>query len=210
MTLRHLIRFAAITVAAVFLMTASANATVIFNTTASAFSGGGLSLGEASGADATLSFQTQPGASVNPPPPSNANYGIFTLACATCTANNAGSPVGAFFSPFTFNLTITETVPNAASGTFVGTSTGGVVYLNQSTITINWAPLLLSGGSFGTTSFAIPSSTLIVNPTSGANDGQTTVQGTVSDNVIPEPATLGLIGGGLIGLGLLRRKRTSR
>jgi len=201
------------TVVAVLLMTASANATVIFNTTSSAFSGGGLTLPSLvvpGSATATLVFQTQPGASVNPPPTSNVNYGIFTLACPLCTANNAPGVIGATFAPFDFNLTITETSPYSASGTFVGHSGGGQVYLNQSNISITWAPLQLGpGANFGTTFFTTTLTTGIVNPTSGTNVGETTVQGAVGD-IIPEPATLGLIGSGLIGLGLLRRKRLPR
>jgi hypothetical protein len=42
---------------------------------------------------------------------------------------------------------------------------------------------------------------------SGAQIGSTTVQGTISSSAIPEPATLSMVGGALLGLGLLRRKK---
>ena len=45
---------------------------------------------------------------------------------------------------------------------------------------------------------------LIVAPNSGTPPGDTTIQGQVS--ATPEPATLSLIGGALLGLGFLRRK----
>jgi hypothetical protein len=48
---------------------------------------------------------------------------------------------------------------------------------------------------------------LIVAPNSGSPAGDTTVQGTVNSSAIPEPATLLLLGAGLLGLGVLRRKR---
>ena len=214
MTIRQLIRAASITMAAVLLMAASANATVTFNTTSSVFSGDGLSLPSLvvpGSATATLVFQTQPGASVNPPPTSNVNYGIFTLACPLCTKQGVPGVMGATFAPFDFNLTITETSPYAASGVFVGHSPGGQVYLDSSNITVTWNPLQLGpGANFGSTFFTTTLTTGIVNPTSGTNVGESTVQGAVGDNFIPEPATLGLIGSGLIGLGLLRRKRLPR
>jgi hypothetical protein len=44
-------------------------------------------------------------------------------------------------------------------------------------------------------------------PNSGTNAGGTTVQGFVDSAAIPEPATLGLVGGALLGLGILKRKK---
>ena len=40
-----------------------------------------------------------------------------------------------------------------------------------------------------------------------ASDGKTVARGNVASNLVPESATLGLIGGALLGLGVLRRKR---
>ena len=57
--------------------------------------------------------------------------------------------------------------------------------------------------------FTITPFSIIVNPTSGAQPGSTTLQGNVVSSVVPEPMTLGLVGGGLIGLGLLRRRKAA-
>jgi hypothetical protein len=167
-----------------------------------------LSLNQFSGAAATLAFVPDPSATTTP---GNVNYGNFTLACALCTLSTATTPVGAIFNGFTFNLRVTDT-SDVATGQFVGTALPGAVYLDTSTITLNWVPLQLGpgtsnalSGNFLTTSFNISPTTRIVNPTSGAQIGSTTVQGTVATG-IPEPATIGLIGAGLLGLGVLRRK----
>jgi hypothetical protein len=40
-----------------------------------------------------------------------------------------------------------------------------------------------------------------------ASDGKPAARGNVASNLVPESATLGLIGGALLGLGVLRRKR---
>ena len=69
--------------------------------------------------------------------------------------------MGATFGAFTFNMVITD-VTDGATGTFVGTSTGGSVFLDQSTIVIAWAPAQIgtgtnhaSSGSFGSTFFTV-------------------------------------------------------
>ncbi|MEO8028047.1 MAG: PEP-CTERM sorting domain-containing protein, partial [Bryobacteraceae bacterium] len=176
---------------------------------------GTLILTSTSGELATLTFDPIP----HPPAvvqtvntPTNINYGIFTVACQTCTTS-----VGATFSAFTFTLFLTD-VTDGATGIFTGSSTGGNVFAQSSTLGVNWVPLQLGpgtsnafSGNFGNSFFTITQQTLIVAPNSGDNVGQTTVQGSVASlpgpvDSVPEPGTLGLIGASLLGLGFMRRR----
>jgi hypothetical protein len=215
MRIGRLVQAASIIGAALF-MAANASATSItFNTDSAGthFGGGGLTLGESSGQTATLTFVADPNTASGVP--SGINFGNFTLACPTCTTIAGGT--GATFNAFTFILVVADVTDGNATGTFVGTSSGGSVFLDQSTIQIAWSPAQLGTGSnnatsgnFGPTSFTITPMSIIVNPTSGAQVGSTTLQGNIFSSTVPEPMTLSLVGGGLIGLGLSRRKKFGR
>lgn len=216
MQLTRTIRSAALCGAAVFMMATAARAgTITFNTAqtgsgGSGFNGtGNLVLQSSSGADATLAFMPDLD-SVNAVP-GNVNFGNFTLACASCSTQAGG--FGSFFNAFTFEVVIDD-VTDGATGIFVGTAAAGSVYLDASTITVNWQPLQLgpgtsnaTSGNFNSTYFQTVAQTKIVNPLSGAQIGSTTVQGDIASSAIPEPATLSLVGGALLGFGLLRRRK---
>jgi len=104
---------------------------------------------------------------------------------------------------------------DGATGIFVGTSTGGTIWHDTSEIFLIWSPLQLgpgtsnaASGNFGPTFFNKQLRTDIVAPNSGSPAGDTTLQGFVDST--PEPATFSLIGGALLGLAFLRRKKLSR
>jgi hypothetical protein len=199
---------------AIFMMAASANAGTISYTTNSAGTEfvlgiNSLTLDSISGQSGTLTFE--PNGNSASGVPSNIDLGDFIMACPTCTTNQS-----TIFGAFTFDLIVDDTT-NGATGEFVGTSTGGTVSINSSTVEINWqAPYQLGPGgnaamtgNFGTTYFDIVTATsLIVAPNSGSNPGDTTIQAQV--NATPEPATLIMTGGALLGLGLFRRRTFPR
>ena len=214
MKIGRFVQVASIAAAALFMMAASASASAItFNTNAAGtmFAGDGLTLASSLGAAATLTFA--PDGNTTFGVPSNVNYGNFVLVCSTCSTQAIGG--GAFFDPFTFDLVITD-VSDGATGLFVGSSSGGSVWSDVSQISINWVPLQLgpggnhaSTGDFGSAIFTINATTAIVAPNSGGVPGESTVQGNLASSATPEPATLALVGGSLLGLGMLRRKRST-
>jgi len=182
------------------------------NAAGSEFVGGVNStiLNSSAGQAATLTFtgNVSSGTGV----PSNINLGDFLLACPTCTTAQSTT-----FGAFVFDLVVTDTT-DGATGQFVGTSTGGTVSINSSTIQIDWTsptPLQLGPGTLGAISGNFGSSIFgkntsissIVAPNSGGNPGDTTVQGQITQT--PEPAAVSLFGSALIGMALLGRKKSS-
>jgi len=189
-------------------------ATVAFNTNTpgTGFGGASLTLDNTSGAAATLTFI--PALDSVTGVPSNVNLGNFTLVCATCSTQAIGA--GSSFGAFTFDLVVADTT-HGATGQFVGSSAGGNVFSDVSSILIEWMPLLVGPGTnnaltgdFGPAQFGISPFTFIVAPNSGAVPGQSTVQGFVTSDdiaVIPVPGSALLALSGLAMFGLIRRKR---
>jgi hypothetical protein len=209
MTIRRLVQAALITGAALFVMAASSSAsplTITFNTNGSLFGNGLTTWTSSGGVSASLLYEPNAGDITGVP--SGINLGRFTLSCASCTTTS-----GATFDAFTFNLKVTDVTDGNAYGIFGGSAPAGSVLSNTSTIIVTWAPLVLGPGAtnaafgnFGTTTFQTTNPTIIVAPNSGSVDGRTTVQGLVNSSAIPEPMTFVLIGAGLVGLGVYRRK----
>jgi hypothetical protein len=211
MNFRRFVQVASIVAVAVLMVASASASTITFNTNAAGTHfnpGTSLTLTQTSGAAATLVYV--PNGNVTIGVPSNVSLGDFDLTCPGCTTLAGG--VSAFFNPFTFNLVVTDVTDSNATGTFVGTSTGGAVYSDLSGITITWAPLQLGPGTsnatggtnFGTTFFQTSSFTGVPAPNS--NGGVVTVQGFLGSTAVPEPMSFVLIGTGLLGLGLLRRR----
>ena len=209
MTIRRFVPSALTTGAALLVMAASVGAsplTIAFNTNGSLFGNGLTTLTSSSGVSATLLWEPNTGDTTGVP--SGISLGRFTLTCAACTTSS-----GASFDAFTFNLKVTDVTDSSAYGIFGGSAPAGSVLSNTSTIIITWAPLILGPGAtnaafgnFGTTIFQTTNPTIIVAPNSGSVDGRTTVQGLITSSAVPEPMTFLLIGSGLVGLGVLRRK----
>ncbi len=187
----------------------SAGASVVqYNTNGSAFSNTTATLSSSSnGANTVLSVTTgtasitlsyagpgaPPTADVIVNSPTNISYGFFDL-------NFSGT--GTVNVPmFTFTVKVND-VTNGLTGSFVGTSAPATVTSLQSTINIFDSPLTFT---LGADVFNINSPTPIVAQTT--LQGQSSIQGQVLSNAVPEPGTMLMMGAGLLGVAFTARKK---
>jgi len=171
-----------------------------------------VEIGTVPGSYLTLTYTAGSGTAVQPP--SYIDFGHLTAAVG------AGTPSGLSISGLLLTINITSTPPGAPDGTIPGGSISGTISYNGSTGQVSFGPAntttsfgTLPGVTIGSYVYQVTNSPLsLVSPNSGNPLGQTSIQGAVTQLVssTPEPVSLGLVGGSLVGLAVFGRRLLRR
>jgi hypothetical protein len=207
-------------IAALFVVGTSASAfalPIVTFTTSGAFSAGGsggtvesVGLGtnnsivfqDADGDRARITFG---GNLTNADSPTNVQYG--TMALSLVSTGDSNGVWNGNISGTTFALTINQTAPSNGSSSLNSVLTGTVVQTDQTNFFLSFGPGALVFTSIGDVNYSLQANYFLVPPAQGTLLGTTTLQGELS--TVPEPATMMLLGTGLLAAFRARRKKTT-
>jgi hypothetical protein len=197
---------------------AAANTTYSFSTSASYVGGTGvvdstfcaandLCVDFTAGANLALHLVYAPNVTTNGTalgaPGTGDNFGTVQAFCISTVDGSTQTTCGSTTLSGDVTVTLSETLPIAGSGQFID-SLSGTINQNSGLGVVN----------FGTTGFTIGVLTYQMQQPVGGYDinfinanNPTSLQGVVIDTTAPEPATFGLLGAALVGLGIVVRKR---
>ena len=140
--------------------------------------------------------------------PSSFGFSVccFFFACTTNFVAASQNCPSVDLTGYTVRIAITQTAPvpggtgNISNNGIIGGSVSG----SSSGANVTWAnpsQVFSTNTNYSIVNFSLA----LVSPTS--NNGQTSVQGRITDTTIPEPATYAMLGSALIALGILRRRK---
>ena len=159
------------------------------------------SASETIGSSVTVTFSPIASSTVLAQPTTFGSFGELIISCVgggtACGSQSLGG--------LNLYINVGQSSPSMGNGSIPGGVIVGSVSGTASNATITWP--VANSVTIGDIKYSIANNPLALVPPS-VNAGVTSVQAIISDQTVPEPSTYAMLASGLLGLGLLGRRRS--
>ena len=135
---------------------------------------------------------------------SKSTFGSLGALMISCVGGGTDCAAVTLPSNLFLYIHVGQTVPTVGAGVIPGSVLAGAIAGSASNATVTWP--IANAITIGNITYSVANNPLAIVPPS-SKGGVTSIQGLITENTVPEPATYAMLASGLLAMGLARRRR---